>query len=364
MEKKVKNILFRIKIKGNGIVNFDSSEQKWFFNGTNLGHMKTMHKNTSYAKKKFYGEPNDLKYKISISADCLRHEIFKEDVMFQSPNLINSPALLYSFIASPVGLLRGYMFAEKEETLKRKSAITLIDAQQTCDAVSYIETFSRSGMKNQDVDTVDNTFFKKEVIGDIQYATEGNIDLAQLQFVSASQLFDRYGFNPDFFDTYRQFLKSKLPSFDSELGYFLMKDTSIELSEYGFKLSDEDIQELVKMFFKKVLLMNIRRKNSYARTESVEYKLVYDPIEDKFDNIDGWVSLDKLEDINKLSFNPEHFYLEEDASVAESKNAVIQADYEKRKQTKKDKDVEKKSAKKSNKKTEESKTDENESGEK
>lgn len=361
MKKTVKNILFRMNVKGNGIVNYDSSEQKWLYNGTNLNHMKTMHDNTSYAKKKVYGEQNNLKYKISISADCLRHEIFKDDVMFQSPNLINSPALLYSFIASPVGLLRGYLFAEQGEQLKRKSAITLIDAQQTCDAVSYIETFSRSGLKNQDIDKTDNSFFKKEVVGDIKYATEGNIDLAQMQFVSASQLFDRYGFNPDLFDTYKQFLKSKLPSFNSELGYYNMKGSSVELSEFGFMLSDEDIQNLVKLFFKKLLAMNIRRKNAYARTESLEYKLVYDAIEDKFEDENGWVSIKGVEDISNIDFSTEQFYVQEDTKLAEEKNAYIQADYEKRKQSKKDKDADKKAAKKTAKnKSEEIKTGDDE----
>jgi hypothetical protein len=360
MKKTIKNILFRVKIKGNGIVNFDSSDQKWLYVGTNLHHMKTNYANTSYAKKKLYGQQNNLRYKISISSDCLRHEIFKDDVMFQSPNLINSPALLYSFIASPVGLLRGYLFAEQGDPLKRKSAITLIDAQQTCDAVSYIELFSKSGMKNKNIDEVDNTLFKKETVGDIKYETEGDIDLAQMQFVSASQLFDRYGFNPDLFDTYKKFLKSKLPSFNSELGYYGMKDSSVELSEYGFKLSDEDIQILVRLFFKKLLSMNIKRKSAYARVENLEYKFVYDPIEDRFENENGWTSISSMEDINNISFSPEQFYIEEDAKQAEAKNAAIQADYEKRKQNKKANDAEKKALKGKNKKTDNTKNDEDE----
>lgn len=349
MKKTVKNILFKVKIKGNGIVNFDSSDQRWFYNGSNLNHMKTIHQNTSYAKKKFYGDANDLKYKISISSDCLRHEIFKEDVAFQSPNIINNPALLYSFIASPMGLLRGYMFAEQGEQLKRKSAITIIDAQQTCDAISYIETFSRSGQKNQDSDVVDNTFFKKEVVGDISYATEGDIDLSQLQFVSASQLFDRYGLNPDLFDTYKKFLKAKLPSFNSELGYYMMKNSSVELSEYGFRLSEEDVNALVKLLFKKLLTMNIKRKNAYAKTQELEYKLVYDSLEDTFDNTEGWKTIKSLEDLENIKFSLEDFYIKEDTSAAEEKNRLIQADYDKRKQAKKDKETEKKAAKKEKK---------------
>jgi uncharacterized membrane-anchored protein len=307
--------------------------------------------------KKMYQEVDELKYKISISADCLRHEIFIDDVMAQSPNLINSPALLYSFIASPVGILRGYLFAETGETLKRKSPITIIDAQQTCNAVSYIETFSRSGQKNQDIDKVDNSFFKKEMIGDIKYSTEGNIDLSQMQFVSASQLFDRYGFNPDFFSTYKQFLKSKLPTFNSELGYYMLKDSSVELSEYGFMLSNEDVEFLVRLLFKKMLTLNIKRKNSFARTESLEYKLVFDSIEDRFEDENGWKTISNAKDLENISFEQEQFYFQEDEKIAEEKNALIQADYEKRKLFKKEKDVEKKiNSKKSKTKKDETDT--------
>lgn len=367
MKKTVKNILFRLKIKGHGIVNYDSKDQKYAFNSnwkdnSPLKKMHTNYENTSYAKKKLYGKDGNVEsYKISISSDCLRHEIFKDDVMFQSPNLIHSPALLYSFIASPVGLLRGYLFAEQEEQLKRKSAITLIDAQQTCDAISYIEIFSKSGLKNKDIDKTDNTLFKKEVVGDIKYATEGNIDLAQMQFVSASQVFDRYALNPDFFETYKQFLKAKLPSFNSELGYFLIKDSSVGISEYGFMLSDEDVKCLIQMFFKKLLNMNIKRKNAFARTESLEYKLVYDPIDDRFEDENGWISINGIDDINTIEFDTEKFYIQEDAKLAEERNAIIQADYERRKQVKKDKDNEKKASKKALKnKSEDTKTDDHE----
>ena len=310
MEKKVKNILFRMKVKGEGIVNFDSSEQSWAYNGTNLHRMKTNHKNTTYAKKKFYGKTDDLTYKLSISSDCMKHEVFSKDILFQSPNLINNEALLYSFIASPVSLLRGYLFADGSEPYKRKGVITMVDAEQTCDAISHIETFSRSGMKNEDKEIVDNSFYKKEVVGKVEYSTNGNIDLMQLQFVSCSQLFDRYAFNPDLFETYTKFMQTKLTSFNSKLGYYLIKDSVVELPEYGFIMSDENIQILVKMLFERLLQMNIKRKNAFAKTEKLEYKLVYDVLEDTFENEDGWKQLTHKSEIDTISFVPESFYVQ------------------------------------------------------
>lgn len=329
--KKVKNILFRMDLKGNGIVNYDNSDQKWMFKDTNLKHMSDRHDNTSFSKKKFYKDGEKLSYKVSISSDCLRHDIFKDDVLIQSPNIINNEYLLYSFIASPTSLLRGYLFAEDKETLKRKGVLCITDAEQTCNAVTSIETFSRSGMKNKDSDKTDNTFFKKEVVGDIEYSTMGNIDLMQLQFVSCDQVFDRYSFNPDMFNIYKEFLKSKLPTFNSELGYYQIKNSIVQLSEYGFKMNNESVLFMVKELFEKLLKLNIRRKGSFAECSKLQYKLVYDVLDDTFNNEDGWVTINNKSDIDKLSFETEDFYLEEDITQAKEKRKLIEEDYQKRK---------------------------------
>ena len=351
--KKVKNILFRMKLKGNGIVNFDSSDQKFMFNGTNLTNMKTMHDNTSYAKKKFYRDGENTTYKISISSDCIRHDVFKDDVLFQSPNVINSEALLYSFIASPASLLRGYMFANDKETVKRKGALCITDAEQTCNAVSSIETFSRSGLKNNDAEITDSSFYKKEVVGNIEYETLGNIDLMQLQFVSCDKIFDRFSFHPDMFGIYKQFMKTKFPSFDSELGYYQIKNSIVEIPEYGYKLSNDNVVLLVRELFERLLKFNIKRKGAFVETAQLEFKLVHDVLEDTYANEEGWTTLTNKSGINAISFVAEDFYVEEDTESAQEKRALIKADYESRKEASKEKKAAKKEAvKKSKTKTE------------
>lgn len=369
--KKVKNILFRTKLKGNGIVNFDSSDQKWMFNGTQLYNtMGTKHDNTSYAKKKFYKKGEyinsdgktieNLEYKISISSDCLRHDLFKDDVLFQSPNVINLPHLLYSFIASPTSLIRGYLFAEETETFKRKGALTITDAEQTCNAVSSIETFSRSGKKNSDSDKngkSDNSFYKKEVVGDIEYKAVGNIDLMQLQFVSCDQIFDRYAFNPDMFNIYKQFIKSKLPAFDSELGYYQINGSLVEIPEYGFKISEENILILVRELFERLFKLNITRKGAYAKVAELEYKLVYDVIDDTLEDENNWIKISNRDDINNINFEVESFYNIEDIEIAKQKRAAIEANYEDKKSASKIKKAAEQTAKKAKKSIESIKTD-------
>lgn len=348
MKKKVKNILFKLDLNGRGIVNYDSTDQKFIYRGTNLKHMGSSFDNVNYSKKKLYGTLDNLSYKITISSNCLRHNIFVKDANIQSPNLIHNEMLLYSFIASPASLLRGYMFASEAETLKRTGALSIVDAQQTCNAISTIELFTKSGAKNTDKEkeTSDNSLFYKETVGDISYSTHGSIDLMSLQFVSCDQIFDRYAFNPDMFETYKSFLSTKLPNFNSKLGYYQQKGSDIELSELGVKLSNENVVYLVKSLLNRLLSVDIRKSNSFASVSGLKYKLVYDPLVDTLPSEDDWVEVKSATDIENLSFEVEDFFIEEDTEKAKEKRQVIEENYNKIKGEKKAKKAEEQAKKK------------------
>ena len=242
MTNDVKNVLLRLNIDGIGVVNYDSNDQKWIMNQVKNSEFNK-HNNVSYAKKNFYRDEEDsLSYKLKISSDCIRNAIFAQDMIAQSPNISHNDMVLNSFIGDPNSMIRGYMFAEKgKSALKRKSALTICDAEQTCNAQSYIETFARSGEKTTDENKADNTFFKKETVGEIKYGSIGSIDLQELQFVSCDLVFDRYAFNADQFNKFKAFLGTKMPNFVSELGYFQLKDSMIQIPEHGFKFSDENV---------------------------------------------------------------------------------------------------------------------------
>jgi len=322
--KKVKSIQFKLKLKGQGVVNYDSTDQRFMFNQVK-GQAFNRNENVSYAKKRFFkGENGELDYKLAISSGCMTHEIFRDEVPYQSNNVVNSKPLFASFLATPSSIIRGYMFASKVgDNLKRKSAVTLVDAIQSDNSVSYIETFSKSGQKNQDAEEVDNTFFKKEVVGPIKYESNGTIDIQQLQFMSCDQIFDRYGLNPDMFDVYKQFLQSKMPSFNSKLGYYRLATNTIEIPEYGFMFNNDDILTLVKVFFMNLLKMNIKRKDAFAQVESLEYKLIYDGLEDSISQ-DGWVEVKNSSDINSINFIANDFYIcEEEKEALLLRQAIV-----------------------------------------
>lgn len=314
--KKVKNILFRMNVAGQGIVNNDSNDQKWtLFQMKGMDNLKERYGNVMFAKKNFYKDAEgNISYRLKISSDCLKHEIFRGDMFAQSPNICHDPNLLCSFIASPAGLVRGYMFTEGKESLKRKSALSITDAEQTNDALSYVETCSRSGEKTSDDTVGDTTFFKKETVGQTTYFSQGSIDLKQLQFVSADSLFDRYALNPDDFKTYKDFLRLRMPSFDGQLGYYMMAGTSVKLAEYGVKLSNEDVVFLVNDILRRLKTLNIQKSGAFARASKVEFKLVYDPLVDTFENEDGWTEVSS----KPISFEVEEFYLLQDEKEAKA----------------------------------------------
>jgi hypothetical protein len=242
--------------------------------------------------------------------------------MFQSPNVMHNDHLLMAMIANPAMLLRGYLFAEKNmPTLKRSSAITMTDAEQCNGAISTLETFARSGEKTIDENKSDTTFFKKEVVGDIEYKAIGSIDLMQLQFISTDCVFDRLALNPDRIELFKEILLTKFPSYKGELGYYKITGSVVEIPEYGIKLPNDNVNFLVKEYLKRLLGFNIKKASSYATTDSAEFKLVYDPLEDTMDGDNGWVSLTQ-NTINELNFESHEFY----SSVDTKKSAELRAE--------------------------------------
>jgi hypothetical protein len=351
---KVKNILFRLNLKGNGIVNFDSSDQKFMFNGTNLNNMKTIHNNTSYAKKRFYKNGEDLEYKLAISSNCLRHAIFVKESEMLTPKLNINDSIFNAYIASPSSILRGYMKTEDKNSdkigLKRSSCLSITDAIQNCNALSYIEVQTRAGgKKDKNIDEKDVSLFYKETVGEIYYSSYGVIDLMKLQFISADQIFDRCSINPDSFDEYCKFLYFKLPNLNPTLGYYQQVYSDINIGERGFIFSNENIIFLVKFLFERLLTLEIKKANAYAHTFLLEYKLVYDPIEDTLDKEENWVPLTSKEDINNIQFETEFFYYLLEEKNEKEKRESLDVEYLSDKKSKQER---KESNKKANKKNE------------
>lgn len=353
--KLVKSIEFRMKIKGNGVVNFDGNDQKWMYKDSEkFRHLYDINSNVKYAKKHFFrnsdGKLED--YKIVISSDCLRNAIFKNEMIAQTPNIISVPNLLYSFIGSPVGVVRGYLFAEKSLTLKRASAFNILDAVDTGKSMSSLPVNTRSGQKNTDKDIKDTSLFSVENVGDTIYTTRGRIDLEQLQFISNDLVFDRLAFDSDRFDLFANSIKNYLGEFKNKLGYYLKKGDINNIPEFGLLFNDAQVKYFVKYLLERLMSLDITRKNAYAHVEELEIKFITDPINDKFNNSeDGWIKLASREDIDKLNFEVETYYTEVKEKEAIAIRSNITESVQKSNDVKKADKVAKAEAKKTKKAT-------------
>tara|TARA_R110001592_G_scaffold337506_1_gene624188 strand:- start:1932 stop:2939 length:1008 start_codon:yes stop_codon:yes gene_type:complete len=311
--KTIKNILFKLDIKGNGIVNFDSSSQKYIHN-TAKSPLYYRHDNISYSKKNFYGTAGEdnFRYEIKITPECMKKSIFGENIIAQTSKIAHNDELLYAYLASPTAITRGYLdTTRKEEVYNRNTSLKLHSAKQVCDAVPYIETFSKSGYKkknNGDSDKSDNTFYKKESVGDIRYESGGLIDLKELQFISCDQVYGRYSFNPDKFDLYKMNYELRFPESNLELDYYQLITSSIDIPEYGIKLGEYEMKLMVKGLLLKLLGMEINRSSAYAHTAELKIKLVENSLVDTKDSEDNWITISSEADIENLDFNIHEYY--------------------------------------------------------
>jgi hypothetical protein len=313
--KNVKSILVKLDLKGHGIVNFDKLSQKYMFqdkhNNGVKHHLYTPNDNAKYSKKNFYyGADGSLDYKIKISSECIKKSMFSDDYIAQSTKIVHNPVILNSYISSPMSHIRGYMFADKV-SLKRKSALTIEDAEATNNVKSYLDFGVLSGDKHDDSKGDNESgigIHVHENVGDIEYSTRGIIDLEALQFVSCDQVFDRYAFNPDDFGLYKKFMKQWFGDFDEELAYYVKKGSVCDIPELGFVMSDKDVLFLVRGILTRMLKTRIRRNNAIAEVTDIKIKLVSDPISDTFYNESNWTSVSSLIDVENLTFQVNEFY--------------------------------------------------------
>lgn len=337
----IKHIEFQLELEGHGVVNYDRKEQKVLFhkrenNSTynqKVKHLATTNDNVAFAKKDFFLDENgNLNYKIKISSNCLRHEIFYKDIPCFSPNVLINDFTRLNYIASPVVLLRGEMLANEKNTYIRKSAISLTHALSTTNELSYADTCTRNMQKIEKEETTDKSgtsFFSRETIGDIKYKAEGDIDLSVLQFLSADDVASRRFLNADEYEQFKIFLQTRMPSFNSDLKYYQYKTSVVHLPELGALLSNDDLIYLVKYFFESVVNINIKRNNSYARFSGLKIRMIEDNINrDK----SKWIEIKSIEDINNISFESEVFYSEvseSDVKEYNERNRKIREEIEK-----------------------------------
>ena len=112
--KNVKSIEGKITFHGIGPINMDGAEQSYILTHTGLLKGK-VNDNMVYHKKVFrMNEDGTYQFKHKVSANCIRHNMFRESMPFHNSQILSLPQVLFNAIATPDYIIRGYMFAEEQ----------------------------------------------------------------------------------------------------------------------------------------------------------------------------------------------------------------------------------------------------------
>lgn len=311
----VRSIQFELVLNGDGCVNFDSVEQLEYlrsvgivrYGDPNFYKSGSALSNILFSKKNFRINPEDentTEFHVKTSSECLRNAIFKEGMPMQSPTVMSIPHVLYAAIAHPDSIIRGYMFASKTITLRKKSPFYITDAEEVGPWRRSIVTdfHSRSGEKlsnegKGDDDTKDTSIYKIENVGKVTYIAKGGIDVQELGFISGDPIYDRMAVNVDggvnekiYLDT----LSKNLGIVNPEFKYYYLNNayTSDEWAERGILLDANTVNRLIKRVLKNILNISIIRRNAFLKTSKLMVTVFTDggseTIEMTLDNLDDF----------------------------------------------------------------------------
>lgn len=295
--KKIKSIIVRATLSGNGVVQFDSKDQKYAHNASEA-LVKTRNNNVNYAKACFRqigthpesGRPRISKT-LKISADGIRHAIHAEEHPFHTPNVGISPAFRIPYLANLGTIQRGYMITDTEE--RKKSCYTVTSAIEISGAIPVLEFFCRSGAKDKNANTdeegrvltktedddKDTTLFSRETTGNTLYTFTAAIDTSELGFFSLSSLADRRAVIDSGVEAFRKALSDNLGSEVPAPAYFTKEGCAYQIPEKGILLTDSQVKVMVLDLLQKMARVSINKSQcGYAQVDSLFIKCVVNPL--------------------------------------------------------------------------------------
>ena len=336
--ENVREVAFEVTLEGKGIVQTDQSLQRYQYvkseGSAQLERLDT--DNVIFAKANYYNNPNynpgdeprSKKYlrTIKISGAGLRHAIHEDVMPFHTPQFFQNPAIRKEILSSMDYILRGYMYAPCKgssdgETIRRASAYVISDAEEVGGAASSMEVCSTSGERSN------TSLFYKETIGDSKYVATGSIDMAQLQFISASPNADRMALNDDDIRLVSTEMIRKYGENSIREGYYHLLGATKPLAERGLLLSDEMVNNMVTYLFERIAAMYLNKQSSYAKVTKIRAKVIVDPTVDFVGDPDGWVEVydaaKKVRNFN-LDVKPHRFYAETSLEEIERHNIIAE----------------------------------------
>ena len=361
-KKGIQSVCFRVRLKGQGIVNYGDTNQAAMRlelchqHGVDYDDVKKS--NQQFAKVNYYKRYNsDEEYQsevnriaekqgkapeevkrfvpeyacnLKISSNCLRHHIFLEVDKADAP-IWDSPKTGSTYIASPLGYVRGYFFPVKNiGSFNKKTSLTVSDAEDK-NAVLQMELFTRSGDRDE------TSLFEKETTGNTDYVFECVFDVKEAQFLSMDDIYARNAVPTSYYEGENELEKrfrSRYGRIPYKTGVYTSCSDIFDTThggEFGAKMDDQFTNDLIKVVAKRLLSIVINKAGAYARTYSVEYKPIYccrdDIVGDAYN--DGWTEIKNENEIP--DFEIYQFYVEGNHDEYENR---IKAFKDKKKETK------------------------------
>lgn len=315
MYLRTREILFKLNLDGNGIVNFDDTAQKIFLSKNCQWQENYKNDNLKFSKKAFYKEKDNdgnevTKYKVKIDSTCLRHALFERDCKISNPKVMMNDELFAYYVSSIVAIVRGFMYTNKKDIgFARSSAITITSAIENGGAVPYMEVHSNycadgTSVREEKDDKKKTSFYYSENVGDTFYEAKGAIDLSKLQFMSCDPQFGRMSFKSEWIEgennLFEKVFKEHYGQVPYEVGYYNTNTGTYrsEFSEQGIKFNDQFVRYLLKEILQRLATLKINRSMGYANVCALQCKAVTDGFSTFDDN--GWVNIENEEDINQF----------------------------------------------------------------
>ena len=265
--KNIKNITIHVTLNGKGGVNWEGSNgNKAAFvqalkdagmEANNVSGRET--KNVKWHKANYYNRDGKLVRIPKISADCLRHQMAGT----KNSTITIVDSVWAAYLASNEALVRGFFFPiEGDISTVRKSPTTYTDAEETSGAISMLENKSASGVRN------DTSYYQQETFGATVWEFDININLSELQFISASDIYSRRAVPRKLENIVLKNLRDRFG--DVKDGYYALKRASVETPEYGFMLPNSAVRSLVSWLVGTLKEIYIGQATSYAKFASMK----------------------------------------------------------------------------------------------
>jgi hypothetical protein len=301
MKKIANKMELIVDFEGQGLVNFDGGEIPFRFKSkmTNNGKVAS---NGRFAKENIYVdkvtedgvEKKVYRYEKIMSSNLIRKVILGSDNSVNADKISTNDKLRVAYLAQDLSIARGYCILGKTDTdIKRRSGVSVTDAKQTSNTVSWLEQKTAEGLRD------DTSIFYKETCGDIEYQSKIFYDIKQLQFISCDENYDRVSIASTDIDGVVKAIDARYGEGSATFGNWGTTITNL-IGEQGIVLSNKVVTNVMRETIKNILGFEVKRAGSYARIKAVRLAIGYSEDKIVLGSTPTFIDIKSIDEYDKL----------------------------------------------------------------